>query len=120
MTVEDYSAADPGMRPRNPGLERTFTEVAARAAGFFAADGSGDTAGLDNFADARAWPSGVRVDCDWREEAKEEVADLRSYCAFGMQEHYEGYLAGDPEAIAQYERFARALPHAIAAWYALR
>lgn len=105
----------PDLHPtaRDRPLERDLLALAARAAGL---PGDG---GLDRFADARAHPGGLRRDADWRQEACEEVADLANYCRWGMQEYRDGFLAGDSDAVAEYERFARALPHAVQAWYAL-
>jgi hypothetical protein len=62
---------------------------------------------------------GVRRDADWVQEAGEEIAGLSNYLLWAMEDRRAGFFAGDSEATAEYERFARALPHAVAAWHAL-
>ncbi len=103
--------------------ERHLTDLAARAAGFFRTgpDGTpvGDTGGLDEFADARAWSGGVRANIDADREALEELADARHYLVWGIQQVHAGYLAGDAESQDAFQRRMRALSHVIEAWHAL-
>jgi hypothetical protein len=113
----------PDTRPRARALERHLTALAAQAAGFIdtAPDGScvGDTLGLDGFADARAWPGGVRCDLDGDREAAEEYADARNYHVWTIERIYQRFLDGEPSAAEVYERHMRALSHLLAAWHAL-
>lgn len=107
------------MRPRDHARERSITELAARAAGFFDADGRGQTFGLDDFADHRALPGGVRSGVDWTEEGREECADLRSYLVWRIEEVLPGVERGDSDACDVYARHMAALSGLIAVWHAL-
>lgn len=110
-------------RPRNEKLERYFTNVAAAASGFYTKDEYGqpvgDTFGLDDFADARAMPGGVRINIDVDRETAEEFADARNYLVWGLEPIYRAAREGDGEASDLYERRMRALRFLIAAWQAL-
>jgi hypothetical protein len=100
----------PAERPRDVALERSLTVLAAQAAGF--TDG---THGLDDFADQRAHPGGVRVR-DLERDVLEELADARNYCVWVIEPLWEAHLAGDPEASATVERCLRALAGVVRAW----
>jgi hypothetical protein len=108
---------------RDLALERYLSGLAARAAGYLRAmpDGSvqGDTGGLDEFADARAWSGGVRASIDARREIQEELADARHYAVWGIQQIWDAYRAGDSAAAREYDRYMRALQHIVEAWHAL-
>lgn len=105
--------AEVGKRPRDLGLERKLTEIAAKSAGLHS------TAGLDDFADRRAHPGGVREALDAVQEAAEELADARNYLTWGIERVYDAMLAGDSEATATYERLMRSLAGVVVAWDAL-
>lgn len=102
--------AMPPERARNVPLERELTRLAARAAGY--TDGP---LGLDDVADHRAHPGGVRSR-DFEREAREELADCRSYLVWACEPVWEAHLAGDPEASATVERCLRALAGVVTAW----
>lgn len=102
-----------GKRPRNLELERRLVEIAAKSAGLTGA------AGLDDFADARAHPGGVREGLDPAQEAAEELGDARNYLTWGIERIYDLMLAGDSEATATYERLMRSLAGVVVAWDAL-
>ena len=103
--------------------ERHLTDMAARAAGFFKTGPLGtpvgDTGGLDDFADARAWSGGVRANIDADRETLEELADARHYLVWGIQQVHDDYLAGDAQAQDTWQRRMRALRAVIEAWHAL-
>jgi hypothetical protein len=98
---------------RDHRLEVELVDLAARAAGL-----NGDH-GLSAFAEHRAWPGPVREGPDWDREAREELADCRSYLCWGVQQVYAGMLAGDPVALDAYERRMRALSAVVKAWHEL-
>jgi hypothetical protein len=98
---------------RDPRLERELVDLAARAASL-----SGDH-GLSAYAEHRAWPGPVRDGLDWDQEAREELADCRSYLCWGIQEVHARMLAGDPVAADLYERRMRALSAVVKAWHEL-
>lgn len=100
-------------RPRDMDLERTLIDTAARAAGHTT------DYGLRDFADARAWPGGVR-DMDFDQEIAEELADASSYAVWSIETIYDQVIAGDPLALDRYERTMRALAKIIEAWKELR
>lgn len=99
------------MRPRDVALERRLTTLAAKAVGSEPA-----AASLSAFADERAWPGGVRTELDPTQEAREELADCRSYLVWGIERVYAEVLAGDPVACDEYERLMRALGAVVSAW----
>lgn len=111
------------MVPRDLAAERELTALAALAAGLSrpGPDGRpiGDTRGLDDFADQRCHPGGVRVDLDPLTETREELADARNYIVWGLLRLRPGYLAGDAEIGEAYARLLRALSHVVQAWDAL-
>lgn len=96
------------------GLERRLTTLAARSVGAEPA-----AVALRQFADARAWPGGVRTDLDPTQECAEELADASSYLLWGIERVYDAVLAGDPVACDEYERLMRALGGVVLAWRAL-
>lgn len=112
-----------GMRDRDIDLERYLTNIAAQAAGHMDVrpDGSmtGNTRGLDGFADHRALPGGVRSEMDYDREMAEELADARNYAVWGIEPIWAEVRAGDSQHTADYERRMRALSHLVAAWHAL-
>lgn len=79
----------------------------------------GDSCGIDEYADHRAWPGGVRLELDPDVEAAEELADCRSYLLWGLVPLAERFEAGDPDAAELYARRLRALSYVIRAWHAL-
>lgn len=107
------------MRPRDFARERGITELAARAGGFFDADGNGRTFGLDEYSDHRALPGGVRTGIDWTEEGRQEAADLRNYLVWRIEEVMPGVEAGDSDCCDVYARHMAALTGLIAVWHAL-
>lgn len=110
------------MRPRDLALERELTELAARHAGHTTLDPAGrvvgNVAGLDDFADVRAHPGGVRRR-DLDREAREELADCRNYLVWAIEADYAGYLAGDLDAGRRVAHRLAALSKVIGAWHDL-
>jgi hypothetical protein len=98
---------------RDPAHEREMVALAARAAGL-----TGD-GGLNAYSESRIWPGPVRDGLDWDQEAREELADCRSYLCWGVLEVYAAMLAGDPRAADLYERRMRALSAVVKAWHEL-
>jgi hypothetical protein len=110
------------LRARDIQLERYLTSIAAQAVGHTKLkDGTvvGDTGGLDEFADGRAHPGGVRASMDYDREIAEELADARNYAVWGIEPYWAEVRAGESRYTADYERRMRALSHLVAAWYAL-
>jgi hypothetical protein len=107
------------VRPRNLDLERELVELAARSAGFYDVHGNGDPAGIDDFADRRALPGGVRIGLDPEREALEELADARNYLVWGCERDYQAYLDGDAVAGDRVRRRLEALSGVLRAWHAL-
>jgi len=112
-----------GLRDRDLELERYLTNIAAQAAGHVEVkpDGTqtGDTRGLDDFADHRALPGGVRAEMDYDREMSEEIADARNYAVWGIEPIWLNVRSGVSEFTADYERRMRCLSYLIAAWHAL-
>jgi hypothetical protein len=106
LTVEERRNA----RPRDVGLERELTRLAALAGG------NATDYGLRDYADSRAWPGGVRRDLDCDREALEELADCASYLVWGIVPLLEAVHAGVPDALDKYERRMRALSALIVCW----
>lgn len=79
----------------------------------------GDTCGLDEYADYRAWDGGVRVELDCDQETREELSDARNYLLWGLIPLAERFEAGDAEAAEDYARRLRALSYVIKAWQVL-
>lgn len=79
----------------------------------------GDTGGLDDLADRRAHPGGVRPDLDADREAREELADARNYLLWGIERVHARYLEGDQDAGDEVRRRLTALSYVIEAWHAL-
>lgn len=102
---------DAGLRPRDEALERQLTRLAARSVGCEAAASS-----LRAFADARAWPGGVRPGLDPTQECAEELGDASNYLLWGVERIYPSMVAGDPGACDEYERLMRALGAVVLAW----
>lgn len=101
-------------RKRNPALERYLTDLAAQAAGLT------DDRGLRAFADHRAHPGGIRPGRDWDIEIAEEIADgAGNYAIWALEEDYVGYMAGEPDATARFERRLRTLVRLMQAWHEL-
>jgi hypothetical protein len=101
----------PKPRPRNLGLEKHLTELAS--------DGNTLAANhLSAFADRRAWPGGVWPK-DLEREAREELADCRSYLVWRIEPIWDDYLAGDAEAGKTVARCLSALSAVVTAWQAL-
>jgi len=107
------------VRQRNPEIEAHLMDVAARAAGRVTPEGGGDDLGLGAFAASRVWPGGIRTEVDWDREAREEAADLANYLMFAMQQDFAGYLRGESEASARYERRMRTLKTLVVLWWDL-
>lgn len=105
----------PGVKthPRNVELERRLSDVSARSLGL-----NGDM-GLRDFADARAWPGGVRAGLNATQEAGEELGDASNYLLWRVEQIYGSVEAGESESTAEYERLMRAHAHVVAAWAAL-
>lgn len=111
--LEDDSQESIGFRPRNIQLERELTLTAARCTGL------AGTGGLDDYADHRALPGGVRYNLDPIQETLDELADARNYLVWGLERVHDRMVAGESEASAAYERLMRCLVHVVAAWTAL-
>jgi hypothetical protein len=112
-------------RDRDSDFERQLTELAARNAGktrpISPTHMAGDTAGLDEYADFRAHPGGVRFEGrDWLEETRQELADARNYLCWELEEYWGDYLDGDPVAAEVVASRMDALQKVIEAWHALR
>ena len=109
--------------PRDHALERRLSALAAQAAGLTipGPEGKpvGHTFGLDEYADHRAFPGGVRTGLDADRETCEELADARNYLLWGLVPLVERFERGDVEAGEQYARRLRALSHVVRAWHAL-
>jgi hypothetical protein len=103
-------------RPRDRDLEKHFMDIAARAAGCFKADETGEDYGLSEYADKRALPGGVRANMDHRREACEEAADLRNYLVWRAEAVYDDAMAGDAVALDRYEWAMRCLSKTIPLW----
>lgn len=116
---EAHAVVDPETRPRNFALEAELTDLAARAAGRFTAEGGGDDRGLLALAQSRALPGGVRVSLNAVREVSEELADGLNYCNWGIERVYEAFLAGDDEATHEYDRLMRCQTKLIDAWHEL-
>lgn len=101
------------VRPRDLGLERELTLLAARAGGF-----SGD-GGIGRFADERALPGGVREGLDPVREASEELADARNYLVWGLERIHARVAVGDPEVLDEHVALLGALQAVVTAWRAL-
>ena len=114
---------EPETRPRDLAAERQLSALAAAAVGLTrpGPDGkpTGDTYGLDEFADYRALPGGVRLSLDPDQECREELADARNYLLWGLVPLAERFEAGDPDAAEVYSRRLRALSYVIKAWSVL-
>jgi hypothetical protein len=114
-----------GLRDRDHALETRIVDIAARAAGFVAADPAnpaetrGDDGGLAAFADQRAWPGGVRADLDGIKEACEEIADACSYLRWDIVAIWPQVEAGEPEALDRYSQAMGALSALVTVWHAL-
>lgn len=106
----DQPVTENGTTPRNIPLERELTALAAQAAGHET------DYGLRDFADARAWPGGVRKDLDCTREIAEEISDASNYAVWGIERIYDRVLAGDPAVLDDYERLMRAHAKIIEAW----
>lgn len=110
-------------RPRDIAAERHLGQLAASAVGLTrpGPDGRaiGDTLGLDDFADHRALPGGVRLTLDSEQECLEELADARNYLVWGLVPLSERFEAGDADAAEMYSRRLRALSYVVKAWAAL-
>lgn len=108
-------------------LERELVAIAAASEGL--ATWTGGELRLDpvverlnKLSDERAWPGGVEIESRTKpllDEAKEEIADLRSYLVWQAQALRERVLAEDSEACDEYARIMRALAATVAAWAAL-
>lgn len=98
---------------RDPALGSYLVDIATRAAGL-----SSDH-GLNALAEHRALPGPVRLPRDFDQEIREEIADARNYIIWAIQELYEAYVAGDPQAADDYERRMRALSRLVQAWVEL-
>jgi hypothetical protein len=94
-------------------LEAHLVDVACRAACV------SDDAGLSAFADARAWPGGVRRNLDAIRETQEELADACNYLRWGIQRIYALVEAGEPEALDAYSQMMGALSALVVCWHAL-
>jgi hypothetical protein len=110
-------------RERDISLERYLTSIAAQATGHTKPKGDGtsvgDTGGLDEFADRRALPGGVRAGMDYDREMAEEIADARNYAVWGIEPFWAEVRAGESRYTSDYERRMRSLSHLIEAWHAL-
>ena len=111
--------SDVRLRARNHALEAELVDTAARAAGFFDTQGNGDDGGLSRFADARAWPGGVRADLDGVREASEEFADARNYLVWEIERIYARVIEGERDALDRYSQLFGALSALVNAWHAL-
>lgn len=100
-------------RPRDSGLEAHLRDIAVHASGL------PNDGGLAAFADMRAHPGGVRAHMDPDRECAEELADAWNYLRWGIEQVWDAYLLGDPDAARTYERRMRAMVALLAAWYAL-
>jgi hypothetical protein len=117
----------PTMMKRDPQLERELVAIAAASEGLASWNGGELRVDpiverLNAVADERAWPGGVEVEArpvPLIEEAKEEIADLRSYLVWKAQSLREQVGTGDSEACDEYARVMRALAATVAAWAAL-
>lgn len=101
--------------PRDMQGERVITALAAQAGGVREAAARS----LDDFADARALPGGVRIDLDAVREISEELADARNYLVWGVQRTMPGVEQLDHDALEQYEPLMRCLAAVQEAWAAL-
>lgn len=114
---------EPTTRARDIDAERRLSALAASAVGLTrpGPDGRivGDTYGLDDFADHRALPGGVRLELDPEQECLEELADARNYLVWGLVPLSERFESGDAEAAELYARRLRALSYVVKAWAAL-
>ena len=102
-----------GTRERDIHLERVLSLDAAYAVNL------SSTGGIDEYADLRAHPGGVRADLDADQEAREELADARNYLLWGIEPIYAMVRSGRSQYAADYERRMRALSHVHQAWHAL-
>ena len=108
-------------RPRNIGLERELTGIAAKGAGFtHPITGDPDDGGITEWAEFRALPGGVRLGLDDIRETREELADARNYLVWGVERVYDRYLAGDPEVIDAVVKRMDALTGVVRVWQTLR
>lgn len=101
----------PQPRPRNLPLEKHLTELASNGNSIAANH-------LSSFADRRAWAGGVWPK-DLEQEAKEELADARSYLCWAIEPIWHLYLEGDAEAGKTVARCLTALSAVVSAWVAL-
>lgn len=108
-----------GLLARDLPLEAHLMDIAARAAECFDADGNGYDAGLSAFADARAWPGGVRADMDGKQEAREEFADARNYLVWEIRKLWPLVEQGEPEALDEYSQLMGALSGLVTVWHRL-
>lgn len=103
----------PQMRDRDLSLERELTQLAAKAAGLL------DAGGIDDYANARALPGGVRPGLDFEREMREELADARNYACWAVEPLWAAHQAGDPDASKQVAKTLQALSAVVKAWHAL-
>jgi hypothetical protein len=58
----------------------------------------------------------LQLACDAGGHPSEELADCSSYLTWGLVRDHAGYMAGEPDATARFERRLRALVHVVDAW----
>lgn len=101
---------------RDLAYERELTDLAAQAAGVPEA-----AASITRYADARAWPGGIRgrtLD-QWRVEIEQELADARSYVVFLLTVIRPSFEAGECWACDAYVQSMGCLVGVLQAWAAL-
>jgi hypothetical protein len=100
-------------RPRNEALEAEIIGMATRVIDRF------DDAGLSAYADTRTLPGGIRTDQNWRDHARQELADCRNYLVWDTEDHWDAYQAGDGLAGARVAENLGALSQLVKLWAAL-
>lgn len=106
---------EPTHRDRDSQAEAAIGALAAQAAGL----PEQVAESLHRYADARAWKTGVRLDADWKEEARQEVGDAFNYLTWWIEDSLPGVEAGDNEALEAYGCAMNALAGLMVVWQRL-
>lgn len=101
--------------PRDTRSEREITLLAAQAHGI----PEPAARHLDQYADQRAHPGGIRASLNALQEACEELADARNYLTWGIQRLEARVQAGEHDALNERTRLLRCLGHVQQAWTVL-
>jgi hypothetical protein len=105
----------PKYRERDKRAEAAIGALAAQAAGL----PEQVSESLHEYADARAWDIGVRVEADWKDEARQEFGDGFNYLVWDIERWLPGVEAGDNEALEEYGKSMNALAALMVVWQRL-